>query len=100
MRLEERFDHRRAEEMFLDFRPTLFFGVPTIYVRLMEMPKASAREIGGFMRLFVSGSAPLPSHVLEEFRSRYGHTILERYGMSETLMIISNPYVENAVPEQ
>ena len=45
------------------------------------------------MRLFVSGSAPLPAQVLEDFRARFGHTILERYGMSETLMNISNPYV-------
>jgi malonyl-CoA/methylmalonyl-CoA synthetase len=45
------------------------------------------------MRLFVSGSAPLPSTVLEQFRERFGHTILERYGMSETLMNISNPYI-------
>ena len=45
------------------------------------------------MRLFVSGSAPLAAHVLEEFRKLYGHTILERYGMSETLMNISNPYI-------
>ena len=44
------------------------------------------------MRLFVSGSAPLPAHVHEAFRERFGHTILERYGMSETLMNISNPY--------
>jgi malonyl-CoA/methylmalonyl-CoA synthetase len=44
------------------------------------------------MRLFVSGSAPLSAHVLEAFREKYGHTILERYGMSETLMIMSNPY--------
>jgi len=44
------------------------------------------------MRLFVSGSAPLPARVLEEFRERFGHTILERYGMSETLMNIGNPY--------
>jgi len=42
------------------------------------------------MRLFVSGSAPLPSHVLESFRARFGHTILERYGMTETLMLTSN----------
>jgi len=44
------------------------------------------------MRLFVCGSAPLPAHTLEEFRAKYGHTILERYGMSETLMNLSNPY--------
>jgi malonyl-CoA/methylmalonyl-CoA synthetase len=93
MRLLKRFEYQRAEEIFLDFRPTLFFGVPTIYVRLLEMNPASAAEIGRFMRLFVSGSAPLPAHVFEEFRELYGHTILERYGMSETLMNISNPYV-------
>ena len=44
------------------------------------------------MRLFVSGSAPLPAHILEEFRALFGHTILERYGMTETLMNMSNPY--------
>jgi malonyl-CoA/methylmalonyl-CoA synthetase len=44
------------------------------------------------MRLFVSGSAPLPGHVLDAFRERFGHTILERYGMTETMMICSNPY--------
>ena len=44
------------------------------------------------MRLFVSGSAPLPAQVLEEFRERFGHTPLERYGMSETLMNTANPY--------
>ena len=93
MRLLKRFEHQRAEETLLDFRPTLFFGVPTMYVRLLEMNPRSASEIGGFMRLFVSGSAPLAAHVLEEFEKIYGHTILERYGMSETLMNISNPYV-------
>jgi len=51
-----------------------------------------AARIGSRMRLFVSGSAPLPAQVLEEFRAKFGHTILERYGMSETLMNISNPY--------
>ena len=70
--------------------------MPTIYVRLLETPAETAREIGASMRLFVSGSAPLPAQVLEEFRARFGHTILERYGMSETLMNISNPYVGRA----
>ena len=89
MRLEERFEHQRAAELFEDFQPTLFFGVPTIYVRLLEAPAAIASS----MRLFVSGSAPLEARVLEEFRDRFGHVILERYGMSEALMITSNPYV-------
>jgi malonyl-CoA/methylmalonyl-CoA synthetase len=93
MRLLERFEHAGAAAEFLDFRPTLFFGVPTIYVRLVDLAPEAAKEIGGFMRLFVSGSAPLAAQVLEEFRARFGHTILERYGMSETLMNISNPYV-------
>ena len=92
MRLLERFEHQKAATEFLHFRPTLFFGVPTIYVRLLGLPAGQAREIGSFMRLFVSGSAPLPAHVLEEFSERFGHTILERYGMTETLMNISNPY--------
>jgi malonyl-CoA/methylmalonyl-CoA synthetase len=59
---------------------------------LLELPADQARRIGERMRLFVSGSAPLPAHVLESFRAKFGHTILERYGMSETLMNISNPY--------
>jgi malonyl-CoA/methylmalonyl-CoA synthetase len=92
MRLLERFEHQSATAEFLDFRPTLFFGVPTVYVRLLGIEPAVAREIGSFMRLFVSGSAPLPAQVLEDFRELFGHTILERYGMSETLMNISNPY--------
>jgi malonyl-CoA/methylmalonyl-CoA synthetase len=73
----------------------LFFGVPTIYVRLIDpavIPDALAAELGRSARLFVSGSAPLPSHVLHEFAKKFGHTILERYGMSEALMITTNPY--------
>lgn len=90
MRLVERFEASRVLEWFEHFAPTLFFGVPTMYVRLLDLPADAARAIGGHMRLFVSGSAPLPPHVLESFRERFGHTILERYGMSETLMLTSN----------
>ncbi|HWC00036.1 MAG TPA: AMP-binding protein, partial [Bryobacteraceae bacterium] len=97
-RLLERFDHRTVVAAFLDFRPSLFFGVPAMYVRLLDTPAAEAKEIGSAMRLFVSGSAPLPAQVLEEFRARFGHTILERYGMSETLMNISNPYAGERRP--
>ena len=92
MRLVERFEHEKAEDLFEEFRPTLFFGVPTIYVRLLELPDEAARRIGSRMRLFVSGSAPLPAPVFEAFRSKFGHAILERYGMTETLMTIANPY--------
>ncbi len=95
MRLVERFDHKSAAALFAEFKPTLFFGVPTVYVRLLDpavIPDELAQAIGDDARLFVSGSAPLPAHTLEAFKARYGHTILERYGMSEALMIISNPY--------
>ena len=92
MRLLERFEHQTAADVFVEFRPTLFFGVPTVYVRLLGFAKDVAHEIGGFMRLFVSGSAPLPAQVFEEFEALFGHRILERYGMSETIMNISNPY--------
>ena len=94
MRLLERFDHRTAAREFLEFEPTLFFGVPTIYVRLLDAPP----EIAASMRLFVSGSAPLPTHVFDRFRERFGHAILERYGMTETFMITSNPLVGERRP--
>lgn len=92
MRLVERFELNRAPSLFGSFLPTLFFGVPTVYVRLLDLPDELARDIGSIIRLFVSGSAPLPAHILTSFREKFGHTILERYGMSETLMNISNPY--------
>jgi malonyl-CoA/methylmalonyl-CoA synthetase len=92
MRLVERFEHDKAEALFEEFQPTLFFGVPTIYVRLLELPDEAARRIGERARLFVSGSAPLPAPVFEAFRAKFGHAILERYGMTETLMTIGNPY--------
>jgi malonyl-CoA/methylmalonyl-CoA synthetase len=93
MRLLERFDHRTALDEFRDFHPTLFFGVPTVYVRLLDTPPEIAREIGERMRLFVSGSAPLPVYVFERFRDLFNHTILERSGMTETFMTPSNPLV-------
>lgn len=92
MRLFERFEHQKAAGWFEAYRPTLFFGVPAMFVRLLELPEETARAIGARLRLAVSGSAPLPAEVLEKFRARYGHTILERYGMTETLMNVSNPY--------
>ena len=92
VRLLDRFRKETILDEFLDFRPSVFFGVPTMYERLLAAPKETARDIGNRIRLFVSGSAPLPAATLERFRGLYGHTILERYGMSETMMNISNPY--------
>jgi len=91
-RLLERFDHTTAQDEFLAFRPTLLFAVPTIYIRLLDWPTDVTREIGRGTRLFVSGSAALPAHVHQAFQAAFGHAILERYGMTETLMIASNPY--------
>ena len=70
---------------------TVFMGVPTLYVRLLAEP-GFGREACRHMRLFVAGSAPLLIETFNEFRERSGHTILERYGMSETVMLTSNPY--------
>lgn len=71
-------------------RSTVMMGVPTYYVRLLADPRFG-RETCRNMRLFISGSAPLLSETFNEFKERAGHTILERYGMSETIMLTSNP---------
>ena len=66
-------------------------GVPTFYTRLLAQPQFT-RALVAHMRLFVSGSAPLPAEVHRSFAARTGHQILERYGMTETNMNASNPY--------
>jgi malonyl-CoA/methylmalonyl-CoA synthetase len=69
---------------------TVMMGVPTYYARLLEDPRLSA-EACRSMRLFISGSAPLLEETFQAFEQRTGHRILERYGMSETAMLTSNP---------
>ncbi|MFZ4622797.1 MAG: malonate--CoA ligase [Rhodoferax sp.] len=71
---------------------TVFMGVPTLYVRLLAEP-ALTRQAASHMRLFISGSAPLLQDTFKAWQERTGHTILERYGMSETVMLTSNPNV-------
>ena len=71
-------------------RATVFMGVPTMYVRLLGEASFNT-DVCRHIRLFVSGSAPLLAETFQEFRERTGHTILERYGMTETGMITSNP---------
>jgi len=70
---------------------TVFMGVPTLYVRMLA-EAALNRDVVKSVRLFISGSAPLLKETFDEWRQRTGHTILERYGMSETIMLTSNPY--------
>ncbi|HXW20583.1 MAG TPA: malonyl-CoA synthase [Roseiarcus sp.] len=72
-------------------RATSLMGVPTFYVRLLAH-EGVTRETTKRMRLFVSGSAPLLAETHEAWRVKTGHSILERYGMTETNMITSNPY--------
>ena len=69
---------------------TVYMGVPTNYTRLLTQPELSKQSCAN-MRLFTSGSAPLLTHTFEDFKIRTGHTIVERYGMSETGMNTSNP---------
>jgi malonyl-CoA/methylmalonyl-CoA synthetase len=76
---------------------TVYMGVPTHYTRLLQEPGLN-RGVTANMRLFVSGSAPLRAEIHQEFLRRTGHTILERYGMTETLMNTSNPYDGARVP--
>jgi malonyl-CoA/methylmalonyl-CoA synthetase len=78
-------------------RATVMMGVPTFYTRLLQHPKLT-REVARSVRLFVSGSAPLLAQTHRDFEARTGHSILERYGMSETLMNTSNPYHGARVP--
>ena len=70
---------------------TVFMGVPTLYVRLLGEAALTPAACSG-VRLFVSGSAPLLLETFKAWQARTGHTILERYGMSETVMLTSNPY--------
>ena len=76
-------------------RATVFMGVPTLYVRMLAEPGLT-REAVQNMRLFISGSAPLLIETFTAWQQRTGHTILERYGMSETIMLTSNPYAADA----
>ncbi|OIP10055.1 MAG: malonyl-CoA synthase [Betaproteobacteria bacterium CG2_30_68_42] len=89
MLFEPRFDADRALELLP--HATVFMGVPTYYTRLLAEAGLD-RRVCATMRLFISGSAPLLPDTFREFRARTGHTILERYGMTETGMLTSNPY--------
>lgn len=76
---------------------TVMMGVPTYYSRLLQRPDFGRSQCAG-ARLFISGSAPLPEQVFHAWEARTGHRILERYGMSETIINTSNPLQGPRVP--
>jgi malonyl-CoA/methylmalonyl-CoA synthetase len=89
--LHRKFDAAAAYDALLGGRVTMFFGVPTMYTRLLR--EAGARdERPRPIRLYVSGSAPLSPQAFDEFEVLFGESILERYGMTETIMNLTNPY--------
>jgi malonyl-CoA/methylmalonyl-CoA synthetase len=87
--LRPQFDAADVAEQCRARRPSLFFGVPAMYQRLLAAGQVEAlREL----RLLVSGSAPLPASLATEIADRAGQMPLERYGMTETVMLTSNPH--------
>jgi malonyl-CoA/methylmalonyl-CoA synthetase len=89
--LHRKFDAAAAYDALLDARITMFFGVPTMYTRLLREARARD-ERPRPIRLYVSGSAPLSPQAFDEFEELFGERILERYGMTETIMNLTNPY--------
>lgn len=87
--LQDRFDVESVLSAAESAGATMFFGVPTMYTRLAE---ADGAERLGNLRLCVSGSAPLSPEMHHRIEARCGQRILERYGMTETVMLVSNPY--------
>lgn len=78
-------------------RCTVMMGVPTFYVRLLALPDFPQHDLS-HVRVFICGSAPLTEQVFAEWELRTGHRILERYGMSETIINTSNPLAGERVP--
>jgi malonyl-CoA/methylmalonyl-CoA synthetase len=91
--MHKKFDPGRTWRTLARRRCTLLMGVPTMYQRLVnQWPGLSPAPDLSAMRVFISGSAPLPDRLFNTFEQLTGYRILERYGMTETGMIASNPY--------
>ena len=93
--IDARFDAARTLDVLRGGDVTMFFGVPTMYVRLLETLGSSPAPQ---LRLFVSGSAALDAAVFETFRERFGTEILERYGATEFGFALTNRYGGPRVP--
>jgi len=84
------FDPRRTLQNLVERQCTLLMAVPTIHRRLLDVPDAKSFDLS-HVRLITSGSDRLPDEVFKGFQNTFGHTLLERYGMTETGMNCSNP---------
>jgi len=85
-----KFDPQLTLKTLVERRCTVFMAVPTMHKRLVDCPDAAAYDLS-HMRLLTSGSDRLPDELFNRFREVFGHTLLERYGMTETGMNLSNP---------
>jgi len=92
--LHEKFDPQKSLKAIEEMKVTMFMAVPTVYFRFLEAWRKSKSDLSS-MRVFISGSAPLSKELFEDFWSATGFRILERYGMTESQMITSNPYEED-----
>lgn len=89
--LRKKFEPEEALKLIGEEKATLFMGVPTMYIKILEVKNREKYDISS-MRLFISGSAPLSAETFKEFKDAFEHEVLERAGMSETNMNFSNPY--------
>ena len=89
--LQPTFEPDAVFDAIREHQATMFFGVPTMYSRLSASPRAA--ELSG-LRLCVSGSAPMPAELHDAVREASGQHVIERYGMTETVMLVSNPHDE------
>ena len=87
--LRRKFEPADVLDQIAAHEATLFFGVPTMYHRLVDHERAKELES---LRLCVSGSAPLSADLHQRFEAATGQRVLERYGMTETVMLVSNPH--------
>mgnify|MGYP000849746842 CR=1 FL=1 len=87
----DRFEPEEALRLLERLGCSVFMGVPTHYQRLLALPEEVRPDLSR-VRLFTSGSAPLSAEAHRAFQGRFGHRILERYGMTEVGIVLSNPY--------
>ena len=95
--LRKKFVAEEVLEAIQKRQVTLFMGVPTMYFKLLEVEGLEKYDLTS-MRLFVSGSAPLSRDLFYKLKKTFGHEILERAGMSESMMNFSNPYNDERIP--